>query len=399
MYPSQKAAKTLGGNKKMNKIRTRAKTLLTSIIIFSSMAISGCTPPTDLQSSQPTISTLTNNFEMPVLTAEEMKIGFIYIGSANDEGYSQAHDMGRQHLENSLGISTMYVENIPENADAEKVARDLIDQGCNVIVANSFGYMEYILNVAEEFPEVYFLHDTGITTANNISTLFGRIYEPRYLSGIAAGLKTANGKIGYVAAFPIPEVIRGINAFTLGVQSVNPNAEVEVIWTNTWYDPATEKAAAIELLNRDCDVLAQHQDTAGPQIAAQERGAFAIGYSMPTYNAAPEAYLTAPLFNWGSIYENEIKRILDGTWESRAYWGSMAEGSVELDELSKNNAERAEEIIEIAKEKIISGELYIFEGPLKDNTGMERLTAGQKMTDEEMLSFDWFVEGVVSTIQ
>lgn len=399
MYPSQKAAKTLGGNKKMNKIRTRAKTLLTSIIIFSSMAISGCTPPTDLQSSQPTISTLTNNFEMPVLTAEEMKIGFIYIGSANDEGYSQAHDMGRQHLENSLGISTMYVENIPENADAEKVARDLIDQGCNVIVANSFGYMEYILNVAEEFPEVYFLHDTGITTANNISTLFGRIYEPRYLSGIAAGLKTANGKIGYVAAFPIPEVIRGINAFTLGVQSVNPNAEVEVIWTNTWYDPATEKAAAIELLNRDCDVLAQHQDTAGPQIAAQERGAFAIGYSMPTYNAAPEAYLTAPLFNWGTIYENEIKRILDGTWESRAYWGSMAEGSVELDELSKNNAEMAEEIIEIAKEKIISGELYIFEGPLKDNTGMERLTAGQKMTDEEMLSFDWFVEGVVSTIQ
>lgn len=384
--------------------------VLLIVSLFSFMSV-GCQPASDEGSAGTTGTESTapgteatgatgelTTGGMPKLTADQMKVGFIYIGSATDEGYTQAHDMGRQYIEKELGVKTMFVENIPETADCEKAARDLIDQGCNVIVGNSFGFMDFMLNVANENPDIYFIHVSGYKTAKNMSTVFGRVYQARYLSGIVAGQKTTANKIGYVAAHPIPEVVRGINAFTLGVRSVNPNATVEVVWTNTWYDPATEKSAAIELLNRGCDVIAQHQDTTGPQIAAQEKNCFAIGYNSPTPNAAPKAYLTAPLFNWGVIYKNEIGRILDGTWETRQYWGSMAEDCVRLDDLTANCAPDSQAAVDEAKQKIISGENYVFIGPLKDNTGAEKVAAGVKMTDAEMLAFDWFVDGVIGTI-
>jgi basic membrane protein A len=327
-----------------------------------------------------------------------VKVGFVYIGSINDEGYTQAHDKGRLAVQ-ALGVQTLYIENVAENAaDCETAIRNLIDQGCNVIYTTSFGFMDGTINVAKEFPNVKFAHCSGYKRADNVSTFFGKIYQARYLSGIAAGYKTRVNRIGYVAAFPIPEVIRGINAFTLGVRSVNPEASVEVIWTNTWYDPALEKQAAIELLNQGVDVIAQHQDTTAPQIAAQERGAAAVGYNVSTPNAAPAAYLTAPLFHWDVFYVDDVKHVLAGTWQSRAYWEGFGNGHVSLDTLTANNDPRAAPAIAQAEAKIKDGSFDPFTGPLTDQSGAVRVPAGTRMTDDEIWNMSWFVRGVVGTI-
>lgn len=331
------------------------------------------------------------------MKAEDIKAGFIYIGPVADGGYTLAHDNGRAGMVENLGIETVYIENVPENADCEKAIRDLIDQGCNVIVTTSFGHMQYTYDMAEEYPDIKFMHCSGYMTADNMSTYFGRMIEPRYLSGIVAGKKTASNKIGYVAAMPVSEVIRGINAFTLGVRSVNPDATVEVIWTNSWYDPSLEKSAALELLSKGCDVIAQHCDTTGPQIAAQEKGAFAVGYNSPTYDTAPQAYLTAPLFHWDTLYTHEFQAIIDGTWSGVKYWGGMSDEIVSLDTLSENCAEGTQELVDAAKAKIIAGEPF-FVGPLNNNEGEEVVPAGTVMTDDEIWNMNWFVEGVIGTI-
>ena len=335
--------------------------------------------------------------KLKAIPKDKLKVGFIYIGKINDEGYTQAQDKSRLAL-NDMGIQTMYVENVPENADCEKSIRDLINQGCNVIYSTSFGFMDYTQKVAKDYPEVYFNHCSGYKRMANASTYFGKIEQPRYLSGIVAGKKTASNKIGYVAAYPIAEVIRGINAFTLGVQSVNPDATVEVIWTNTWYDPAVEKQAALELLNKGCDVLAQHQDTTSAQIAAQEKGAFAIGYNTPTPNAAPNAYLTAPLFHWETFAKDDIQKIIDGTWESRAYWEGLDKGMVSLDKLSANCAPGTQELVDAAQAKIMSGEIKLFTGPIKDQNGEVKVAEGKTMTDDEIWNMDWFINGVIGTV-
>jgi basic membrane protein A len=328
---------------------------------------------------------------------DNLKVGFVYIGSVHDEGYTQAHDKGRLALE-AMGVNCSYVENVKENADCEKTIRDLIDQGCNVIYTNSFGFMDWTLKVANDFPNVYFGHCSGYKQSQNMSSYFGKIYQARYLSGIAAGYKTRVNKIGYVAAFPIPEVIRGINAFTLGVQSVNPNATVEVVWTSTWYDPTVEKQGAIELLNKGCDVIAQHQDTTAPQIAAQERDAFAVGYNVSTPDAAPRAYLTAPLFHWETFYVDDVNSVIAGTWHSRAYWEGFSNGTVSLDTLTANNDPLAAGAIETARAGIIAGTFEQFSGPLADQEGTIRVPAGTKMTDDEIWNMGWFVKGVIGII-
>jgi len=331
------------------------------------------------------------------LTKDNIKVGFIYSSSIHDEGFSQAHDKGRLALE-AMGIPCLYYESVPANADAETAIRNLIDQGCNVIYANSFGFMDWTLKVAEEFPDLYFGHCSGFKRAENMSSYFGKIYQPRYLSGIAAGYKTQVNKIGYVAAHPIPEVIRGINAFTLGVRSVNPEATVEVLWTSTWFNPALEKQGAIDLITRGVDVIAQHQNTTSPQIAAEEREIHAVGYNLPGLHAAPNAYLTAPLFHWEKFYVDDVQRIIDGTWESRAFWGGLETGVVSLDTLTDNNDPRAAAMIDSVREQIISGEFEPFTGPLRDQTGTVRVPEGVKMTDDEIWGMNWFVQGVIATL-
>lgn len=380
---------------------------LTSIFVAAILVMAlfaGCAAPAAQPSESPAASPAPSDQPSAQpsaaagIPADQIKVGFVYIGTVGDMGYNYAHDLGRKALEEQLGVKTVFVENVPESADCEKAIRDLIDQGCNVIYATSFGHGTWALKVAKDHPEVYFGHATGSDTAANLSTYMGKVEEPRYLSGIAAGMKSTSKKIGYVAAMPIPEVIRGINAFTLGVRSVNPDATVEVIWTNTWFDPALEKQAALELINKGCDVIAQHCDSTAAQLAAQEKGVFAVGYNSATFDAAPKAYLTAPLFNWAAFYVEDVKSIIDGTWKSRSYWEGMSADAVKLDALSVNCAEGTKEKVEEMEGKIKSGEFTIFSGPLKDNTGKEMVAAGKAMTDDEVWSMNWFVEGVIGTI-
>lgn len=330
--------------------------------------------------------------------ANTVVAGFVYIGKIDDGGYTQAHDAGRKAIE-AMGVETHYLEDVKETvSDTEEAIRTLIEQGCNLIYTNSFGFMEGTVEMAKEYPDVKFAHCSGYQRADNLSTYFGKVYQARYLSGIVAGMKTKANKIGYVAAKGIPEVIRGINAFTLGVQSVNPDATVEVRFTDTWYDPAVEKQAAIELLNNGVDVIAQHQDTTAPQVAAQEKGAFCIGYNFPTSDAAPNAYLTAACFNWPQFYTDDVQRAIDGTWSSRAYWEGLASNMTYLDKLTDLCEEGTQEKVDEAQKKIISGELEPFTGPLYDQDGNLKVEDGVKMTDDEIWNMSWFVKGVVGTI-
>ncbi|MCY6356151.1 BMP family ABC transporter substrate-binding protein [Clostridium sp. ZS2-4] len=327
---------------------------------------------------------------------EEIKLGFLYVGPVGDEGWTYSHDQGREYVEKELGLQTSVIkESVKEDtAEVQKVIEDMIDQGCNVIIGTSFGFMDGMAKAAGEHPDVKFLHCSGYTTADNMSNYFGRMYQARYLSGIVAGMKTKSNVIGYVAAFEIPEVVRGINAFTLGVRSVNPDAVVKVKWTNTWYDPAKEKEAAKALLDEGSDVITQHQDTAGPQQAAEERGVFSIGYNTNMEAKAPKAYMTAPVWNWGPYYVSQVKAIMDGTWKSESHWGGMEEGIIDLAPLTKNAPAGAEEKVKKTKEDIISGANKVFVGPIKDNKGQEKVAKDKIMSDEELLKMNWFVEGV-----
>lgn len=325
---------------------------------------------------------------------EKIKVGFIYIGPPEDAGWTFAHDEGRKYLEKELQVETIFKESVPEDQQSEKVMKDMIDQGAKVIFATSFGYMDHVEKVAKEYPDVTFMHCSGFKMGENFGNYFGRIYEARYLSGIVAGLKTETNKIGYVAAFDIPEVIRGINAFTLGVRSVNPEAVVKVKWTSTWLDPAREKEAAVALLDEGVDIITQHQDTAGPQLAAQERGKFSIGYNSDMSKMVPKSFMTAPVWNWGPYYVAQVKAVMDKTWKAESYWGGLNEGIVALAPLTENAPAEAKDVVAKAEAKIKDGSIHVFQGPLKDQTGKVVVPEGTTMTDKELIEMKWFVEGV-----
>lgn len=334
--------------------------------------------------------------------AAPLTVGFIYVGPIGDGGYTYAHDQGRLYMEKELGakVKAIYKESVPESPEVEKAMKDMIQQGAKVIFATSFGFMDYVEKVAKEFPDVKFYHCSGYkSNETNFVNYFGRIEQTRYLSGIVAGMKTKSNKIGYVAAFPIPEVIRGINAFTLGAQSVNPDITVDVRWTLTWYDPAKEKEAATALLDEGSDIIAQHQDTTGPQIAAEEKGAFAIGYNTDSKDAAPKAYLTAPIWNWGPYYTAQVKSVLDGTYKAANYWGGMKDGIVDLAPLTALAPEGAKAKVDEMAAKIKDGSFNIFQGPILDQDGKERIAAGSAVDDAGQLSMDWFVKGVIGKIE
>lgn len=336
--------------------------------------------------------------EAAVPEEKETVVGFIYVSPADDGGWSTTHNEGRLYLEEKTGVKTLYKESVPEGPEVKDVMRNMIAEGANVIIAASFGYMDYMEELSYDYPEVKFMHCSGYKTTENMSNFFGRIYQARYLSGIVAGLKTENNKIGYVAAFPIPEVIRGINAFTLGAQAVNPDVTVEVVWTNTWYDPAKEKDAAIAALDNGADVIAQHQDTAGPQHAAQERGVWSVGYHSDMSHVAPEANLTSAIWDWGPFYVEQIKAIEDGTWTPDPIWTGLESGVVTLAPLTKNAPAEAADIVEEYKAKIISGDFRVFSGEIRDQEGNVKVAEGESLTDGDMLSMDWFVQGVMGRI-
>jgi basic membrane protein A len=334
---------------------------------------------------------------------EPIKVGFVYVGPVGDLGWTYAHDQGRLALEEAIpNVETGYQENVPENpADAERVIRQFAQDGYDVIFTTSFGYMDPTINVAQDFPDTTFIHISGFKTADNVGTGFGKIEEPRFVSGQLAGAMTESNQIGYVAAFPIPEVIRGINAFTLGVREVNPEATVRVVWTNTWFNPQTERQAAEALLDGGADVIAQHQDTAGPQQAAEDRGLYGVGYNADMAPLAPDAVLTSAIWNWGPYYIDIVESVMNGTWESEQYWGGWQDGVVDMAPIADFVPEDIRATIEAEVARFKSGEetIYtIFTGPIADQSGEVRVPDGQAMTDEELLSMDWFVEGVEGDI-
>jgi basic membrane protein A len=331
---------------------------------------------------------------------EAFKVAFVYIGPPGDLGWTYEHDRGRKMLEEQLGdaVETKYIENVPEGPDAARVIRDYAQQGYDMIFTTSFGYMDPTLEVAQEFPDVLFEHCSGYKTADNMSTYFGRIYQPRYLSGIVAGEMTEVNKIGYVAAFPIPEVIRGINAFTRGVRSVNPEAEVSVVWTNTWYDPVKEREAAVALLDEGVDIVTQHQDTTEPQKAAQERGALSIGYDSDMRSFVGDTVLTSPIWNWGTYYVDTVQAAINGEWETHQFWGGLETDVVQLADYSPKVPEDVQNMVADERERIVDTDWDVFCGPVTDQGGNVVVAEGECMSDEDMLNMNFFVEGVVGTI-
>lgn len=329
--------------------------------------------------------------------AAKPRVAFVYIGPPGDGGYTYQHDQGRLHLEKELGIKADFVENVPESADAERVITELA-QNHDIIFTTSFGYMDFTLNVAKKFPKVKFLHASGYKTAENMGTYFGQNFQASYLSGIAAGKMTKKNVIGYVGAFPIPEVIYNINAFTLGVQSVNKDAKVNVVWSNTWFDPTTERQAAISLLDKGADVLMAYQDSPATLQAAAERGAFAGGNDSDMSRYAPDAYLTNPVWNWGPYYVRTVKAIMDGTWKTEQYSGNMKDGMVQLAPFGNKVPDDVKKLVEDAQKKIIDGTFNVFTGPIVDQSGAVKVPEGKTMTLEEVLNTNWFVQGVEGTI-
>lgn len=327
-----------------------------------------------------------------------VKAAFIYVSPVGDAGWTLAHDNGRKVIDALDWCETAYSEAVPEGAEAERTISQYVRQGYNLIFTTSFGYMDPTINVARRSPNVIFMHCSGFKTADNVGTYFGRMYQPRYLAGMVAAKMSESGKLGYVAAHPIPEVIRGINAYALGAQSVNPDATVNVVWTQTWFDPAKEREAGESLLDTGCDVIAQHQDTPGPQQAAEKRGKYSVGYNSDMSSFAPNAHLTAPVWNWGVIYKKVAEEVHNGTWSSYQYWGGLNDGVVGLAPFGPMVPQEVKDMVAAKKAEIASGSWDVFTGPLNNQAGEAVLADGEKMSDGDMLGMSFFVQGVVGSI-
>ncbi len=325
-----------------------------------------------------------------------LKVAVVYIGVPGDAGWTYQHEQGILQLESELGIEVTRLENIPEGAEATATFDQLARDGYNLIIGTSFGYMDPMLETAAKYPDACFQHASGYKTAENMGNFFGAMEEARYLSGIAAAKASPTGKLGYVAAFPIPEVIRGINAFTLGARSVNPDATVQVAWTSTWFDPAVEKEAAESLLQAGADVLGMHQDTTATGEAAKEAGAKWVGYNSDTMASSFDGtWLTGPVWNWGPHYIEMAKAVAEGTCLTEPYYGNMADGMITLGVFGSDVDQETQDLIAEKAAAIIDGSLVPFTGPIKDNAGKERIAAGVSATLGELLGQDYFVEGVI----
>ena len=334
----------------------------------------------------------------PTSAISQTKIGFLYVAPLTDAGWVHQHDLGRQAVEAALGksVQTTYVENVAEGPDAERVLRDLVRQGHRLIFTPSFGYMEPTITVAKEFPEVKFESITGYKTAANVATANARYYEGRYLAGVAAGRMTRTNLAGYVAGFPIPEVLQGINAFTLGMRSVNPRAEVRVVWLDTWFDPTRERDAAMTLFNQKVDVIAFHTASTAVMVAAQERGKLAVAYHSDMRKIAPDAQIIAVTHQWGNYYTARASALLSGTWQSGNVWGGVKEGMIRVGDFGSKVPKTVQAEVLARQRDIASGKLLPFQAreAVLDNEGHEVIARGQSLSDAQILGMNYLVAGV-----
>ena len=332
-----------------------------------------------------------------------LEVGFVYVSPVGEAGWSYQHDLGRRAMEQALGdrVRSTVVESVAEGADSERVIRDLARQGCGLVFATSFGYLEPTLRVAAEFPNVKFEHAGGYKTAPNVATYNARYYEARYLAGLIAGSSSKSGIAGYVAGFAVPEVVQGINAFALGMRTTNPKAVVKVVWLNTWFDPAREAEAAQTLVNQGADVLTNH--SASPAVAQTAQANFAakgvrfIGYQSDMHAFAPDAQLAAVTHHWGGYYTAVARSVLDGTWRPQPVWGGIRDGLVDLTAIDPKLPAAVRAKVDERRKAIVAGRFKPFSAPLVDNQGTVRLSRGA-LDDAAIGTMNWFVQGIVGSV-
>ncbi|MEQ8587012.1 MAG: BMP family ABC transporter substrate-binding protein [Thalassobaculaceae bacterium] len=331
--------------------------------------------------------------------ADPLKVGFIYVGPIGDHGWSYQHDQGRLAIEREFGdkVETVYVEKVAEGPDAERAITRLARQGAGLIFTTSFGFMEQTLAVAKKFPDIKFEHATGYKRADNVSTYSGRFYEGRYVIGQIAARMSKTGTAGYVASFPIPEVVRGINAFLLGAQSVNPDFKLRVVWVNSWFDPGKEADAAKVLIGQGADIITQHTDSTAPLQIAQEQGALGFGQASDMMKFAPEAQLTAIIDDWSAYYIDRTRAVMDGTWESVDVWGGMGDKMVIMADYT-NMPDDVKAMAEETEARITSGDFHPFTGPIYKQNGDLAVAEGEVLDDGSLLGMNWYVQGIDDTL-
>lgn len=327
--------------------------------------------------------------------AEPLKVGFVYVGPVSDHGWTYRHDVGRKAIEKALGdaVTTTFVESVKEGPDAERVIQQLAAGGHKLIFTTSFGFMNPTVKVAKRNPGVMFEHATGYKRADNVSTYMARFYEGRYVAGVIAGKMSKSNIVGYVASFPIPEVVRGINAFLLGAHSVNPDIKIKVVWVNSWYDPGKEGDAAKALIDQGADMITQHTDSPAPLQVAETRGVKGFGQASDMIAFAPNAQLTAIIDDWDGYYVARAKAVIDGKWSSSDTWGGFKDGMVVMAPYTNMPADIAALAAKTA-DAIQDGSLHPFQGPIRDQAGTEVVKAGEGLSDEKLLGMDWYVQGV-----
>jgi basic membrane protein A and related proteins len=330
-----------------------------------------------------------------VYAQEKTKVCFLYVGSKTDGGWTQAHELGRQQLEKALGdkVETQFVENVPEGPDAERALERFARSGCKLVFATSFGFMDPTVKIAAKFPDVKFEHATGYKAGPNLATYNSRFYEGRYIQGKIAGKMSAKGVAGYIASFPIPEVVQGINSFLLGAQSVNPDFKLKVVWVNTWFDAGKEADAAKALIDQGVDIITQHTDSTGPMQVEEERGIHGFGQASDMIAAGPKAQLTSIVDTWGPYYIKRTQALLDGKWETASSWDGIKEGLVVMAPYT-NMPDDVKALAMDTEAKLKSGEIAPFTGPITKQDGTEWLKAGEKADDGTLLGLNFYVKGV-----
>jgi basic membrane protein A len=334
-------------------------------------------------------------FSVAATAGDKTKVGFIYVGPTGDHGWTYRHDIGRQDVEKHFGdkVETTFIESVKYGPDSERAIRAMAKSGADIIFATSFGYMEPMLKVAKEFPNVKFEHATGYKQSKNMSSYGLRLYQARHVQGVIAGMMTKTNKICYVGAFPIPEVIREINTYYLGAKSVNPDVDIDIIWVNTWYNPGREADAAKVMIAEGCDMVAQHTDSPAPLQTAEKAGVLGFGQASNQYKFAPKAQLTATIDNWSPYYIQKVQDVMDGTWKSGDYFGHMKDDVVQMAPFT-NMPDDVKAFAQKIKDGITNGKYFAFTGPIKDNTGKLQLKDGEIADDGHLNSMMYYVEGI-----
>ncbi|QDL94136.1 BMP family ABC transporter substrate-binding protein (plasmid) [Paroceanicella profunda] len=327
---------------------------------------------------------------------DHVKVGFVYVGPVGDFGWSYQHDVARKAVEEKFGdkVETTFVESVPEGPDAERVIQQMARSGTDLIFTTSFGYMDQTVKVAKMFPNVKFEHATGYKRADNVSTYSSRFYEGRHVIGLIAGKMTKTNTIGYIASFPIPEVVRGINAAYLAAKSVNPDVKFKIVWVSTWFDPAKEADAAKALIEQGADIIMQHTDSPAAMTIAQENGILAFGQASDMKQFGPDAQLTSIMDHWDPYYISRVQAVLDGTWESTDTWGGFDTGMVQLAEFSDKIPEDVKKLAMDARDAIAAGTLHPFTGPINKQDGSPWLAEGEVADDGTLLGMNFYVEGI-----